>query len=121
MRESIKCSSGRWHRHTRPIPVGKWLNEGLNRQPSSRVRKRNSSQVASSAEQMTKLTISFHACSTAKLASVSYHHETLPPRGVHTTTGSVSFPFHAEKHSVFIPYRFQAIIMPASCEREAYP
>ena len=64
--------------------------------------------------------IFFQPCSTVKLASVSYGHETLPAWDVHTMTGKVSFSFHTDKHSVFIQYRFQAIFMLTSCELEAF-
>ena len=63
----------------------------------------------------------FQPCSTVKLAWMSHRHETLTALGVHTTTGKVLFSFHTDKHSVFIPYRFQTSSIPASCEREAYP
>ena len=52
---------------------------------------------------------------------MSYRHQILPAWGVHTTSGRVPFSFHTDKHFGFIPYRFQAIFMPASCEREAFP
>ena len=50
----------------------------------------------------------FQPCSTLKLAWMLHCHETLPAWGVHTTTGKVLLSFHTDKHSVFIPYLFQA-------------